>query len=109
MPTVTTQDDRLEKLLQMGQTGTLLTIRELASEFNLSPSHLQHLFKAQTGGTLGQWLTEQRLNRAANMLVRGDMSVKEVAYAVGYRHPSSFVRAFERYFRSAPGSYRRKC
>ena len=107
--TATVQDERLERLLQIGQTGTLFTIRDLASEFQLSPSHLQHLFKAQTGETLGQWLLEQRLNRAANMLVESAMSVKEVAYAVGYKHPSSFVRAFERHFRSAPGCYRKKC
>jgi len=36
------------------------------------------------------------------------MSVKEVAYAVGYKHPSSFVRAFRRCFQQVPGDYRQE-
>jgi AraC-like DNA-binding protein len=42
------------------------------------------------------------------------MSVKEIAFAVGYEHTSSFIRAFERRFGIAPRTYRtqadrRKC
>jgi AraC-like DNA-binding protein len=34
--------------------------------------------------------------------------VKEVAWAVGYSHTSSFVRAFERVFHQAPGRFQRQ-
>jgi transcriptional regulator GlxA family with amidase domain len=102
------QDFRLGKLLEIIKSGSLFTIRDVALEFNLSPSHLQHLFKAQTGSRLGLCLAEHRLRRAAHLLVQSDMSVKEVAYAVGYKHPSSFVRAFERFFQRAPHNYRQE-
>ena len=102
------QDNRLRKMLDLIESGSLCTIGDLALEFHLSASHLQHLFKAQTGARLGRRLVEQRLHRAALLLLHSNMSVKEVAYAVGYKHPPSFVRAFERYFEQAPGHYRQE-
>ena len=96
MLTPAAQDERLRRILEIIESGSLCTIGDLAVEFNLSASHLQHLFKAQTGCRLGRRLVEQRLHRAALLLLQSNMSVKEVAYAVGYKHPPSFVRAFER-------------
>lgn len=102
------QDARLRKILEIIESGSLCSIGDLALEFQLSASYLQHLFKAQTGSRLGRRLVEQRLHRAARLLLQGNLSVKEVAYAVGYKHPPSFVRAFERFFDRAPGHYRRE-
>ncbi len=104
--TCAVQDGRLRKIVQMVASGSPCRIHDLALEFNLSPSHLQHLFKQQTGVGLGHWLTHQRLERAAHLLVHSNMSVKEIGYAVGYEHPSSFIRAFERRFTRAPRYYR---
>lgn len=106
--TAAAQDARLRKILDIIESGSLCTIGDLALEFHLSASHLQHLFKAQTGARLGRRLVEQRLHRAALLLLQSNMSVKEVAYAVGYKHPPSFVRAFERFFEQAPGHYRQE-
>jgi len=106
--TAAAQEERLRKILEIIESGSLCTIGDLALEFHLSASHLQHLFKAQTGSRLGQRLVEQRLHRAALLLLQSNMSVKEVAYAVGYKHPPSFVRAFERFFEQAPGHYRQE-
>lgn len=102
------RDARLRKIFEIIESGSLCSIGDLALEFRLSPSYLQHLFKARTGSRLGRRLVEQRLHRAARLLLQGNMSVKEVAYAVGYKHPPSFVRAFERFFERAPGHYRRE-
>jgi AraC-like DNA-binding protein len=99
-------EKRLQRILETAQSGSLTRIRDLACEFNLSASHLQHLFKAQTGSCLGRSLTEERLRRAAALLLDTNLSVKEVAYIVGYKHPSSFIRAFVRYFAQAPSCYR---
>jgi len=72
----------------------------------MSQSHLQHLFKQATGVGLGRVLYERRLQRAATLLRSTDMPVKEIAGAVGYRHSSSFTRAFERRFNQAPLHFR---
>jgi AraC-like DNA-binding protein len=108
MPTRIEHGAHLQKILQRVESGAPCTMRGLAREFGLSPSRLQHLFKEQTGARLGQWLVELRLQRAAHLLAESNMSVKEVAWAVGYSHSSSFVRAFERVFRQAPGRFQRQ-
>ena len=58
--------------------------------------------------SMSEWLNEQRLQKAANLLVNSYLSVKEVAYSIGYEHPSSFIRAFERRFAQAPAQYRKQ-
>jgi AraC-like DNA-binding protein len=102
-------EGRVQKILQLAELGTTLSIRELALEFHLSPSYLQRLFKHQTGVCMGEWLNEQRLQRAASLLANSYMSVKEIAYTIGYEHASSFIRAFERRFAQAPLRYRKQC
>ena len=99
---------RVRKILRMVETGTTFTIRNLALEFHLSASYLQRLFKHQTGVSMGEWLNEQRLQRAAHLLASTYMSVKEIAHAVGYEHASSFIRAFERRFAQSPAHYRKQ-
>jgi len=106
--TVNVLEGRVQKILRMAESGTTLTIRNLALEFRLSPSHLQRLFKDQTGVCIGEWLNEQRLQRAAHFLANSYMSVKEIAYTIGYAHASSFIRAFERRFAQAPARYRKQ-
>jgi two-component system response regulator YesN len=94
--------------MRMVESGPTRTIRDLALEIHLSPSHLQRLFKHETGVSMGEWLGEQRLQRAAQLLEKSYLSVKEIAHAVGYEHPSSFIRAFERRFTQAPARYRKQ-
>jgi AraC-like DNA-binding protein len=106
--TSTMLEGRVRKILRMVESRTTLTIRDLALEFNLSPSYLQRLFKHQTGVCMGEWLNEQRLQRAAHLLANSYMSVKEIAYTIGYEHASSFIRAFERRFTQAPARYRKQ-
>lgn len=99
---------RVLKILEMVEAGTTFAIRELAAEFRLSPAYLQRLFKHETGICMGEWLSEQRLQRAAYLLSNSYLSIKEITHVVGYEHTSSFVRAFERRFQQAPARYRKQ-
>jgi AraC-like DNA-binding protein len=83
-----------------------VNIQNLARELHLSVPYLQRLFKRQTGVSLSKLLNEQRLERAAALLADHGRSVKEIAYTVGYKHVSSFIRAFEHRFSKSPGRYR---
>jgi AraC-like DNA-binding protein len=100
------RDGRLRKMLHMIESHPSRKIQDLALECNLSGSRLQHLFKQRTGLGLGQLLTEQRMQQATELLVHTNLTIKEIASALGYEHASSFTRAFERRFRQAPSCYR---
>jgi AraC-like DNA-binding protein len=99
---------RVLRVLEMVEAGTTFAIRDLAAEFRLSPAYLQRLFKHETGICMGEWLSEQRLQRAAYLLSNSYLSIKEITHAVGYEHTSSFIRAFERRFAQAPARYRKQ-
>jgi AraC-like DNA-binding protein len=101
-------EGRVQRIVELVGAGAAYTIRDLSREFRLSPSYMQRLFKQQTGVCLGEWLTEQRLQRAAHLLQHIYLSVKEITHAVAYEHVSSFTRAFERRFRHAPTLYRKQ-
>jgi AraC-like DNA-binding protein len=100
---------RVLRILEMVEAGTTFAIRELAAEFRLSPAYLQRLFKHETGICMGEWLSEQRLQRAAYLLSNSYLSIKEITHAIGYEHTSSFIRAFDRRFAQAPARYRKQC
>lgn len=99
---------RVLRILEMVESGATFAIRDLAAEFRLSPAYLLRLFKHETGICMGEWLSEQRLQRAAYLLSNSYLSIKEITHAVGYEHTSSFIRAFERRFAQAPARYRKQ-
>jgi AraC-like DNA-binding protein len=101
-------DNRVQTIIELVSCGAAYSIRDLAHQLHLSPSYLQRLFKQQTGARLGEWLMEQRLQRAAHLLQHSYLSVKQITHTVGYEHVSSFTRAFERRFVHAPTRYRRQ-
>jgi len=97
---------RVRRVLEKIETQLPCSVRELASDVRLSPAHLRRLFQQETGKHLSHVLLERKLRHAAHLLATTDMSIKEIAYAVGYGHHSSFVRAFERGFGQSPKDYR---
>jgi AraC-like DNA-binding protein len=100
-------EGRIRRILELIESDSPCRMADLAVELNLSESRLQHLFKQKTGVGLGHLLTEQRLQKAALLLTRTTLRIKEIAAAVGYEHTSSFTRAFEQRFALAPRAYRR--
>jgi transcriptional regulator GlxA family with amidase domain len=103
-----TSERRIQNLLDRVEDGSAFAIGDLAAEYRLSAGYLQRLFKKETGVRLGEWLSEQRLQRAACLLANSYQSIKEITHAVGYEHTSSFNRAFERRFLQAPANYRKQ-
>lgn len=99
-------DRRIRAVLALVHSRHGCSVRELAREVNLSSDHLQRLFKQEIGVPISDYQAEQRLQKAAQLLTSSDMSIKEIAFAVGYEHHSSFTRAFENRFSRSPKVYR---
>ena len=105
---ITVHSEVERRVLGMIESGTPYNIGDLAAKLRLSPSHLQRLFKRETGTRMGEGLIELRLQRAAYLLAQSYLSVKEVARSAGYEHVSSFIRAFERRYALTPTQYRER-
>lgn len=83
------------------------SVEVLAAQVGLSPRRLNEVFRDVFGMAVFEWLRGQRLNQAAELLMDGSLSLKEVAFQAGYAHQPSFVRAFTSHFGQAPSGYRK--
>jgi two-component system response regulator YesN len=100
------KDFRIQEAVRLLTENSSCTLAELARRCHLSISRLSHLFKAETGLTEEKYRRNCRFQVAAQMLATTDLPVKQIAYVLGYRHTSSFVRAFELHSGAPPGIYR---
>jgi AraC-like DNA-binding protein len=76
----------------------------LAAAAGASHRTIERLFAAETGMSFGRWRVRQRMIAALEQLAHGD-SVSNVADAVGYQTPSSFIAAFRDSFGTTPTAY----
>jgi len=79
----------------------------IASELDLSPSHFAHEFRNSTRQTPYQYLLDQRIARAKDLLKRTDFSVQYISGLAGFRSPVNFVRAFRQRVGLTPEAWRR--
>jgi len=84
-----------------------LGLEVLAQVAGVSLFHFVRGFHASTGDTPAQFVAQRRMARAARLLVRSDLSVLEVALAVGYGSPSRFGARFRRQYGLTPSAFRR--
>jgi AraC-like DNA-binding protein/mannose-6-phosphate isomerase-like protein (cupin superfamily) len=61
----------------------------------VSTRTLQRVFRREVGADFESWRRQARIMKAIELLAAG-RSIKEVAFAVGYRHPTTFVTLFRR-------------
>ena len=83
-----------------------LGLESLGRKVNLSPAHLQRVFKAAIGETPKGYVTRLRVERAAFCLLAHDSTVAEIAANCGFRNPETFLRAFRRRYGKSPREYR---
>jgi len=79
----------------------------MADKLGLSTSHFRALFRQATGQPFHRYLIAVRLEKAKQLLVEQEMSVNEIATAVGFATLSHFSRAFSQRFDVCPSTMRR--
>ncbi|WP_410567984.1 helix-turn-helix domain-containing protein [Amycolatopsis sp. cmx-4-61] len=84
-----------------------LTVADLARRANLSTRQLGRHFRAATGATPLQWLLNQRIRRAQELLEHTDAGIDAVAEAVGMGTATTLRRHFNRTVGVPPDTYRR--
>lgn len=83
-----------------------LRVATLAARAELSKSHFTALFKRYVGSTPIDYFIRLRLRQACRLLESTGMSVKTVAYTLGYDDPFYFSRIFKAFVRISPSEYR---
>ena len=73
---------------------------------HLSKSYLCRILKEELGCTFTEYTNRLRIERSKMYLHRSDMSLSEIACAVGFDDQSYFTRIFKRQVGIPPGKYR---
>ena len=85
-----------------------LSLKSLAALCYISPSYLSNVFKQETGQTLTDYISTQRMARAANLLRTTNATVASVAEDVGILDVNYFTKLFKSATGLTPTRYRRE-
>lgn len=84
-----------------------LSRETVANAVYLDSAYFSRLFKQKTGMSFIEFLTAVRMEKAIELLST-QMSITDIATAVGYLHRNRFIANFRKYSGYTPNDYRRK-
>lgn len=84
-----------------------ITIDSVAACFNVTPSYLAHIFKAQTGMSPWNYVILRRLH-LFNAFLRQGASIEEACYLSGFDNYSNFFRLYKKYMGMTPSQFKQQ-
>lgn len=100
---------RFEQLIDdyfNSEVQSLLTVNYIAAQMNLSPNYLSDLLRIHTGQNTQQHIHEKLIAKAKEKLSTTNLSVSEIAYALGFEHAQSFSTLFKKKTNLSPLEFR---
>ena len=91
---------QLEKLLvdyfnKDAADNSLPTVQYIADHLNISANYLSRLLTSITGKTTKHFIQDKLVEIAKEKLSTTDLSIKEIAFQLGFEHPQSFSKLFK--------------
>ncbi len=84
----------------------LPTVEYISAALNLSANYLSSTLKSLTGMSTQQHIHNKLIDKAKEQLSTTQLSVSEIAYQLGFEHPSSFNKLFKRKTEMSPMEFR---
>lgn len=82
-----------------------VTVEKMAQRVNLERTYFSVLFKEKMGVSPKQYLIDYRMNVAASLIIKKDISIAVAACSVGYSDLFTFSKMFKRHFGVSPTEY----
>jgi len=82
-------------------------VEQVAAAVGFSPAYFSKTFKSQTGFSPYEYIVLRRIDEAKELLTSTRLSVKEIAYQVGYNSIENFVHSFQKKVGVPPGMFRK--
>jgi AraC family transcriptional regulator, arabinose operon regulatory protein len=98
--------DEIMRAIQL-EPGKRWTVDELAQRAHLSRAQFVRRFRAIAGLAPARFMIQARLERARQLIQETNMTLVQIADALGYEDVSFFSRQYKRYTGSAPSTLRR--
>ncbi|GIO33326.1 MULTISPECIES: AraC family transcriptional regulator [Paenibacillus] len=98
---------RQAKLFIHDNLSEELTLPKVAGHLHISPRHLTRLFQRHTNQTFVHYIQEHRVQLASQLLLHGDLSIKDIASRCGFQSVHYFTRIFTQKLGVSPAKFRR--
>ncbi|MBN2558346.1 MAG: AraC family transcriptional regulator [Clostridia bacterium] len=86
-----------------------ISVSEIAASLNLDRSYMSDMFRRRTGVCLQDYIINFRLDKARNLLEETDLSIKDIAFSVGYQDQLGFSKIFRSRSGLSPTAFRAAC
>ena len=102
-------DDILEEYFVNDKSANqgILTVQYLSEKLSISPSYLSDMLRSLTGEDTQHLIQQKIIEKAKEKLSATNLSVSEVAYALGFGHPQSFNKLFKAKTSISPLEFRK--
>lgn len=103
-------NDRLSKIFAylIDHFNDPIQLSEVASVANMNEAALCRYFKSQTGQTITQYITDLRIRYACELLIKGEDSITQVCFQVGFENVSHFIQTFKKLRNQTPFEFRKR-
>lgn len=87
---------------------TAISLVDAARAVGRTAPHVASVVKAETGFTVGTWITSARVAKAAQLLQHTDLAVDQIAPQIGWQDTTHFIRQFRKIYGMTPSAWRKK-
>ena len=98
--------ERAKSFIEEHYADSGLSVETLCAHLHLSPAYFSTLFKRETQKSFTAYVTDLRMDHAAQMLRDTDEKTYLIAERAGYADPNYFSYVFKRHFGVSPSKYR---
>jgi AraC-like DNA-binding protein len=98
---------QVKKYIGENYANSELSLAHLSDAFGVNASYVSRLFKDEYGEKFNDYVAQVRIEKAIGLLKETTSTINEIATAVGYTHPLTFIRVFKKLTGSTPGNYRK--
>ncbi|MBN8235111.1 AraC family transcriptional regulator [Halobacillus kuroshimensis] len=99
--------ERAQKYIFQNLTKDL-TLKEIAETLNVNPNYLSGVFTKETGVSITQFINQQRITEAKELLCITEHSLMDISMLLGYNSQSYFTRVFKSVEGIGPKEFRQK-
>jgi AraC-like DNA-binding protein len=102
------EENRLQKVINFISLNyeKSIGLKDISEVASMTPPAFCRFFKARTNKTFSHFLNEFRINKACQLLINGEKSIKRICFEVGFNSVNNFNRAFRNFKKLTPKEYR---
>lgn len=101
---------RLKPALDLitGHYTSSIRLEDLAACCHLSPNHFHSLFSKIFSTTPHAYIMRLKMNEATALIINSELTMKEIAFRLGFLNDTYFSHAFKKHYHMSPGCFRKK-